>query len=484
MLNHTKLKLITKWEISYLIAIALIVIFASKAAAAPSSETIPSSLDTFFLLFCSLLVVAMNAGFAMLESGFCRAKNAINILFKNLTVFAIATFSFFAIGFAIAFGNGNGFLGLNGFLLLGQDKSFDSLSWAGIPIDAIFLFHCGFAATAATIVSGAVAERIKPIAYLFFSFLLVSFIYPIVAHWVWANGWLAHLGFYDFAGSTVVHSVGGWAALTGAILLGPRQEKRSKSQQVALPGHSISLATLGCFILWLGWFGFNCGSGFKLTSDIANIALATNFSASAGLVSALIFSLLLIKKADLTFIVNGLLGGLVASTAGANCYEPISSIIVGSIAGILVIKSILIIEKLGIDDPVGAISVHLVSGIWGAIAVGIFANPDIYTGKELTHFGLFFGGDLSELIIQLLGIISVAIFTIITTIATWTILDLIIGIRVARASEKIGLDLSHHGMECYPESSEIQNIEREIGTVIEPKVSLNHYPKNGRKIRY
>ena len=407
--------------------------------------------DTLWVLVAALLVFFMNAGFAMLESGLCRAKNTVNILAKNFIVFALSSLAFWAIGFAIMFGDGNGIMGLSGWMIGGADNSpalndayqgvFSSLNWTGVPLYAKFFFQLAFAATAATIVSGVVAERIKFLSFIIFSFVLVAFIYPLAGHWAWGGGWLADIGFSDFAGSTVVHSVGGWAALAGVIVLGPRLGKFNKDGSAnPLPGHNMTSATLGTLILWLGWFGFNPGSTMEADAGaITSIALNTNMAAAAGCLSATAVAWLLLGKPDLSMVLNGTLAGLVAITAPCASVSVGSSIIIGAIAGALVVYSVLFFDKVKIDDPVGALSVHLVNGVFGTLAVGLFA----------TEGGLFFGGGMASTVAQLTGIAAVGATTFVLAFAVWFVLKATIGVRVTEAEELEGLDISEHGMEAY-----------------------------------
>lgn len=410
------------------------------------------ALDTLWVLMTAMLVFFMNAGFATLETGLCRAKNAVNILAKNLIVFSISSIAFWAIGFAIMFGDGTPFFGMNGWALTGADNSpataqayqgvFTSLNWTGVPLFAKFFFQLVFAGTAATIVSGAVAERIKFGSFMLFSFILVALIYPIGGHWIWGGGWLATMGFLDFAGSTVVHSIGGWSALMGILLLGPRIGKYGPDGSVKpIPGHSMALATIGTFILWLGWFGFNPGSTMAADPNaISTIALNTNMAAATGGVAATLVAWLALGKPDLSMILNGTLAGLVAITAGCSVVGVGSSMIIGAIGGVLVVYAVLGFDKLKIDDPVGALSVHLVNGVWGTAAVGLFA----------TDGGLFFGGGSSKLLVQLTGIGAIAVLISACSFVAWLALKLTIGIRVSAAEEVEGLDVGEHGMEAYP----------------------------------
>jgi Amt family ammonium transporter len=437
---------------------------AQTPDAGPTTAELQVALDTLWVAIAAFLVFFMNAGFGMLETGFCRQKNAVNVLSKNLIVFALASIAFWAIGFGIMFGDGNDFLGTSGFFLGGADNSpaiddayqgvFSSLNWAGVPLAAKFLFQLAFAGTAATIVSGAVAERIKFVDFLIFSLLLVGIAYPITGHWIWGGGWLSEYGFWDFAGSTVVHSVGGWAALMGAAFLGPRIGKYQDRQVVALPGHNMSIATLGCLILWLGWFGFNPGSTMAADANaIAHIAVTTNMAAAAGAIGATGTAWIYLGKPDLSMIINGVLAGLVAITAPCAFVSIPSSLLIGFIGGVIVVFSVTLFDKIRIDDPVGATSVHLVCGIWGTLAVGLWSvGPGIYTwygeGDGPTA-GLFAGGGLGQLFIQLVGVLAVGGMTVLLSSIFWLILKATLGIRVTREEELEGLDIGEHGMEAY-----------------------------------
>ena len=328
------------------------------------------------------------------------------------------------------YGEGNSIIGTQGFFFNGNSAAYGNDAYpAAVPEAISFLFQVAFAATAATIVSGAVAERIHFGAFLIFSTLLVAISYPVTGHWVWDGGWLSEMGFSDFAGSSVVHSVGGWAALVGAALLGPRLGKYQDGRTNALPGHNMGFATLGCLILWIGWFGFNPGSELAATANVPYIALTTNLAAAAGGTTATFTSWLKDGKPDLSMIINGILAGLVGITAGCADVSYLSAIIIGAIAGIIVVFSVAFFDKLRIDDPVGATSVHLVCGIWGTLAVGIFGTGNIIT--------------------QLIGILSIGGFTVIFSGIVWGILKVTMGIRVDSEDELRGLDISEHGMEAY-----------------------------------
>jgi len=460
-----KIKKSSSWQSCVLLSVILLLCSSYAVYAQDNSaslETITGDLkvglDTLWVVIASILVIAMNAGFAMLETGFCRSKNAVNLLSKNLIVFAVSTLAFWGVGFALMFGDGNGLIGTQGFFLQGMDNSpatgeaykgvYSALNWTGVPLAAKFLFQVAFAGTAATIVSGAVAERVKFIDFLLFSFFLVAIAYPLIGHWVWGGGWLANIGFRDFAGSTVVHSVGGWSALTGAILLGPRLGKYlSDGGIVPLPGHNLSLATLGCFILWIGWFGFNPGSTMAVGENIAYIAVVTNLAAASGALTGTISSWVLAGKPDLSLSINGILSGLVSITAGCSMVSYSSAVTIGGLAGILVVFSVYLLDKLKIDDPVGAVSVHLVNGIWGTIAVGLFADSAITEDENIA--GFFSNGSFQLLGVQLLGVITVAITMIIFSTLCWSILKTIFGLRVSQEEEYLGLDIGEHGMEAY-----------------------------------
>lgn len=454
------------WQACIPLAV-LIVLVGSTAVFAQDAPTVEESvaelkvgLDTVWVMVAGMLVFFMNAGFGMLETGFCRQKNAVNVLSKNLIVFALSTIAFWFIGFGLMFGDGSPFMGTQGlFFLGGADNSpatgdayagvYSALNWTGVPLAAKFFFQLVFAGTAATIVSGAVAERIKFVDFLIFSLLLVGISYPITGHWIWGGGWLYSYGFWDFAGSTVVHAVGGWAALMGAAFLGPRIGKyNDDGSPNALPGHNMSIATLGCLILWLGWFGFNPGStmGVGDGSAMAHIAITTNTAAAFGGIAATITAWLLLGKPDLSMIINGILAGLVAITAPCAFVTAGSAAIIGLIGGVLVVFAVGFFDRLKIDDPVGAVSVHLVNGVWGTLALGLFATDSVYEGGPV---GLFSGGGLNQFIIQLVGTLAVGGFTVLLSTIFWVVLKAVLGIRVSPEEELMGLDIGEHGMEAY-----------------------------------
>ena len=437
-----------KLTLYLLFALVLFTPAFSEGAIEPETKV---ALDTMWVLVTAFLVFFMNAGFALVESGLCRAKNAVNILAKNFIVFAASSLAFWVVGFAIMFGNGNDFFGWSGWALGGVDNSpamgdayqgvYSALNWTGVPLFAKFFFQLVFAGTAATIVSGAVAERIKFGSFVIFSFILVGVIYAIGGHWAWGGGWLSKMGFADFAGSTVVHSIGGWAALAGVIVLGPRIGKYMPDGTVKpILAHNMTSATLGALILWLGWFGFNPGSTMAADpAAISLIALNTNMAAAAGCLTATLAAWLLLGKPDLSMIINGTLAGLVAITAPCNAVTVSSSVIIGGIAGVLVVYAVLFFDKVKLDDPVGALSVHLVNGAFGTLAVGLFA----------TDGGLFMGGGFSKTMTQLIGIGSVGVLTFSLSLVAWLVIKATMGIRVSPQEEIEGLDLGEHGMEAY-----------------------------------
>jgi Amt family ammonium transporter len=450
------------WLVLLLTSLSLA--WAAESAQADITQTVGElkvALDTVWVLVTAFLVFFMNLGFALVESGLTRSKNTVNILAKNFIVFAISTLSFYVIGWGLMFGDGNALFGTEGlFFVSGADNSpatgdayrgvYSALNWTGVPVWAKFFFQLVFAGTAATIVSGAVAERIKFHAFIIFSFIMVGIIYPITGHWIWGGGWLAKLGMFDFAGSTVVHSVGGWAALAGAIILGPRIGKYTRDGRInPIPGHNLSTATAGGLILWFGWFGFNPGSTMAASfADIARIAVTTNTAAATAAFTATLAAWLMIGKPDLTMIINGALAGLVAITAPCAFVSVGSSLIIGAIAGVLVVAAVLFFDRIKVDDPVGAISVHLVNGVFGTLCVGLFAQDLI---PKTTGDGLFFGGGAGLLYAQLAGIVTVGIFVFAISAIVWLILTSTVGLRVSEEEEFEGLDLGEHGISAYPD---------------------------------
>ncbi len=393
-------------------------------------------LDLMWIVVCGILVFFMQAGFTLVEVGFTRAKNTANIIMKNLMDLAIGSLGFWIIGYTIMYGDDIG-------TFIGSPSLFYTVRE---DMHNLF-FQTVFCATAATIVSGAIAERTKFSTYLIFSLLMTVLIYPISGHWVWqGDGWLTNLGFIDFAGSTVVHSVGGWAALVAAALVGPRIGKYTNGKSNAIPGHNMLYGALGVFILWLGWFGFNPGSELAISGDsaynVAGIVITTNLAAAAGAVVALFLTWIRYGKADISMTLNGALAGLVGITAGCAAVSPMGAFIIGIISGIVVVFSIEFIDKvLKVDDPVGAISVHGVVGAVGTLCVGLFA----------TDGGLFYGGGFKQLGVQAIGVIGIGAWAMIATFIVLFILKKTIGLRVSEHEELEGLDRTEHGVDSYPE---------------------------------
>lgn len=428
-----------------LFGILLLMFGLSKASLAEATvASNAKAIDVVWTLLAAFLVFFMQAGFAMVETGFTRAKNSVNIMMKNLLDFSIGSLAYWLIGFGLMFGTSYlGFMGVSGFMLSDANPA----TVEGLWQYAFWIFQAVFAATAATIVSGAMAERTKFGGYLLYSVFITAIIYPIVGHWIWGGGWLSSLGMLDFAGSTVVHSVGGWAALAGAIVLGPRFGKYNRDgSSNAIPGHNIPLAALGVFILWFGWFGFNPGSTTAGTNlSIAFIAVNTNLAAAAGAILAMFTVWLRYGKPDVSMTLNGALAGLVAITAPCAFVSPTSSIIIGALAGILVVLSVDFIDKvLHIDDPVGAISVHGVCGAFGTLTLGLFAEKAF--GGEM---GLFFGGGWKLFTAQLTGVVAVFAWVFVAAYLVFAATKALVGLRVSREEELRGLDIGEHGMEAY-----------------------------------
>ena len=419
------------------------------ASNADAIKAVQTHADYVWTLVAAALVFFMQAGFAMVEAGFTRAKNAVNIIMKNLMDFSMGSIFYWAIGFGLMFGaTTTGWFGTSGFFL--SDFTPGGDPW----VLAFWMFQVVFAATAATIVSGAMAERTKFVAYLLYSAVLSALIYPIFGSWAWGglfngSGWLEGLGFIDFAGSTVVHSIGGWVALAGAIVLGPRIGKYTKDGKArAIPGHNLPLAALGVFILWLGWFGFNPGSTTAASKDIALIFVNTNIAAAAGAILAMITSWIKFKKPEISMSLNGALAGLVAITAPCATVTPLSSVIIGAIAGVLVVLAVLFFDRIKVDDPVGAISVHGVCGAWGTLAAGIFN----------------IGGTSAKIIgIQLIGIGAAFIWAFTTGFILFKLIDATVGIRVSPEEEAEGLDYGEHGARAYPDFQIVSATSAVIG---------------------
>jgi Amt family ammonium transporter len=419
-------------------AVALIGPLALPASA-QTIEEVGAAVDTVWVVVAAILVMLMQAGFALVEAGFTRAKNAANIVMKNVMDFSVGSIVYWAVGFGLAYGGSTlgGFVGYGEFFFSNTDRS---VEW---------FFQVVFAATAATIVSGAMAERTKFSAYLLYTPFITGFIYPIVTHWVWSGqGWLGDLGFIDFAGSGVVHLTGGMAALAGVLVLGPRLGKYDENGKPnPIPGHSLLLGALGVFILWFGWYGFNAGSTLAAVGqDFASVAVTTTLAAGAGGLAAMIagWTYPLYGKPDVGLTLNGVLAGLVGITAGTANVSNLSAVIIGLVAGLIVVVSIVGLERIGIDDPVGAISVHGTVGIWGVLAVGLFE----FEG------GLLTGGGASLLGTQAIGVLAIAAWVFVTSSIVFRVINAIWGLRVSEEEELAGLDHLEHGALAYPEFQE------------------------------
>jgi Amt family ammonium transporter len=414
--------------------------------------------DTGWTILTAFLVFFMNAGFGLVEAGLCRRKNATMILSKNFVVFAVSTLGFYFVGFGLMFSDGGVLGSAGGWLLSGADNSpatgaryqgiFGALAWAGVPLLAKFLFQLVFCGTSATIVSGSVNERMKYSAFLVFSLILTAVVYPIAGHWVWGGGFLFQAGMRDFSGSTVVHSLGGWAALAGVIVLGPRLGRYpAGARPVTVPGHQMGYVFLGGMILWLGWFGFNPGSTMSLDPEaIARIAVTTNLAACASTLVATLYTWWRHGKPDFSMTVNGCLAGLVSITAPCAYVTPLSAIVIGAIAGVTVTEAVPLFDRLRIDDPVGATSVHLVHGVFGTICVGLFG---VRGQSGLPADGLLRGGGFAQLGPQLEAVVAVGAFSFGISLLVWKAIDKAMGLRVPAADEILGLDLAEMGMEAY-----------------------------------
>lgn len=433
-------------------AVAVMAEAAAEAAPAEAVTMLPQgTADIIWLVLAGLLVFLMQAGFAMVETGLTRAKNACNIMMKNIMDCCMGGLAYWAVGYAFMYGNSNGFIGWDTDLVFlstfaGGESMGDSAGW---------FFQVVFAATAATIVGGAMAERTKFIAYMLYSLALTALIYPIAGHWIWGGGWLSEMGMRDFAGSTVVHSVGAWAGLAGAMVLGPRLGKyTADGKSRPIPGHNMPLATLGMFILWFGWFGFNPGSTLAAIDGIAHVAVTTFLAACAGGLAAALTTWNKFGKPDLSMTLNGVLAGLVAITAPCASVNLPSAVVIGGIAGILVVFSAIFIEtKLKVDDPVGAVSVHGVCGAWGTLSVGLFGSRAIdiqfWDAETAITDGLFMGGGFTQVMPQLAGIIGVFVFTFAAAFGLFSLMKSTVGLRVSPEEELDGLDIGEHGNEAY-----------------------------------
>jgi ammonium transporter, Amt family len=420
----------------------------------PTIKDLSLAMDTVWVIVTACLVLFMQAGFAMLEVGFSRMKNVGSVVAKILVNLAIAALLFWAVGFALAFGTGNALIGTQGwFLAVASPEQvndvYGGLSWTQVPLSAKFLFQVAFCAVSLAIVWGTMLERTKFAVYVVFAVVFAGLIYPMVGHWIWGGGWLTELGMQDFAGSTVVHLSGAMAALAGTLLLGPRLGKYDDAgRPITIPGHNMPLAVLGVLILWIGWWGFNPGSTMAATPQIADIALTTNLAAAAGVLGAMGMSYLSRRTIDVGMGGNGAIAALVAITAPCAFVAPWASIVIGFVAGVVMYATLVFVDRIGVDDPLGAIAAHGMGGVWGTLSAGLFTTPDLAAiGKP----GLFYGGGLHQLGVQALGIVGAGGFVFICSLIVFAILKATIGIRVKPDQELDGLDIHEHGAFGYGE---------------------------------
>lgn len=440
-------------------AMLAMVVLAPAVAFAQDKPTVASvslAVDTIWVIVAAVLVIFMQAGFAMLEVGFSRMKNVGSVVAKILVNLAIAAILFWAVGFAFAFSDGgplNSIIGLHGFFLnLGgdsADKVFAGLSWTQVPLSAKYLFQVAFAAVSLAIVWGTMLERTKFAVYVIFAVVFAGLIYPIVGHWIWGGGWLGQLGMQDFAGSTVVHLSGAMAALAGTLLLGPRIGKYDDNgSPITIPGHNMPLAVLGVLILWVGWFGFNPGSTMAATTQVADVALTTNLAAAAGVLGAMFMSYVYRRNVDVGMGGNGAIAALVAITAACAFVAPWAAIVIGFLAGVIMYATLVFVDRIGVDDPLGAIAAHGMGGVWGTLSTGLFTTPALAAvGKP----GLFYGGGFTQLGVQALGVLAAGGFVFLSSLAVFALLKATIGIRVKPDEELNGLDISEHGVYGYPD---------------------------------
>lgn len=440
-------------------SIFLVLLFPTFAFAADATvPELTSAINSIWVMVAAILVIFMQAGFALLEAGSTRMKNAGHVAGKTVLTFGICALAFWALGFGFAFGDGNDFFGTTGFFVNGTAeqaaKSFSSLAFSDVGISLKFLFQTAFAGVSLAIAWGGFAERAKLSVYFIFGLLFTVIIYPIVAHWVWGGGWLAQIGMQDFAGSTVVHLQGATAALVATILLKPRIGKFNKDGSANLiPGHNQVLTVLGVIILWICWFGFNAGSTLSAMGEgfFGYIALTTNLATAAGAVAALVVSWIYFGKADIPAMLNGVLAALVAITAACAFVEPWAAVVIGAVSGILTFFTSQWFEKMGLDDPIYAFSVHGIAGIWGTLSTGLFATPELAAKVAIGKAGLFYGGGLHQLGVQALGVFGALAFVAVLSFIILGIIRVTMGLRVTEEEEIIGLDLSEHGTYGYPE---------------------------------
>jgi len=439
--------------ISGLGGVAALLALTPAAALAQDGPTTQDYLNNIWVFIAGILVFFMQAGFALVEAGLTRAKNVVNIFAKNMADACLGITAWFATGYAFAFGGGgNSFIGGEGFFLQGEDLA--TIPSEGLSVATVFFFQAVFAATAVTIASGAMAERTKFSAYLIFAAVMCAFIYPLVVHWTWGGGWISEMSigdavYSDFAGSGIVHMTGGVAAFMGAFLLGPRVGKYdSNGKPRAIPGHNIPFAIFGVFILWMGWFGFNPGSELLADEFVITVAVNTLLAAAAGGVLCAITIWLVAGKPDIAMVGNGVLAGLVAITAPCGAVDPLPAFVIGGIGGVLVVFSVFFFDRIQIDDPVGAISVHGVVGAWGLLSIGLFAKyDDAFLGRE--DAGLFYGGGFDQLAMQFVMMVIIIAWVATTTGALFFAIKSTIGLRVSAEEEIEGLDVLEHGLAGY-----------------------------------
>ncbi|TVX94599.1 ammonium transporter [Paenibacillus agilis] len=462
-----------KLLVSVAIMLSLFMGISSLAYAADEVTTaqVHQALDAVWILIAAVLVIMMQAGFALLEAGSSRMKNAGHVAGKTILTFGICAIAFWMFGFGFGFGESNGFFGTTGFFFDGNESTaaalFSSLDFSQVPITIKFLFQLAFAAISLAIACGGFAERAKLSVYVWFGFLFTIFIYPVAAHWVWGGGWLHALGMQDFAGSAVVHMQGATAALIATIMLKPRLGKfNAEGKPTIIPGHNQVLSVLGVLLLWVGWFGFNPGSTLGAVNDgfFGYIAMTTQLAAAAGAVAALIVSWLVWGKADIPSMLNGVLAALVAITGACAFVEPWAALVIGAVAGIITFFTAQWIERLGIDDPVYAFSVHGVAGIWGALSTGFFAAPALVEKVGVGKAGLLYGGGWEQLVVQTIGIMGVFVFVAILSFAIFFVLKITIGLRVSEEEELVGLDMSEHGVYGYPEQMKVLHQHEQLSS--------------------
>jgi Amt family ammonium transporter len=446
----------------------------AQEEAPPSIEDVVLAVDTMWVIVAAVLVILMQAGFAMLEVGFSRMKNVGSVVAKILVNLAIAAILFWAVGFAFTFSDGgslNGLIGLKGFFLATPadqvDAVYTGLSWTSVPLAAKFLFQVAFCAVSLAIVWGTMLERTKFAVYVIFAIVFAGLIYPIVGHWIWGGGWLASLGMQDFAGSTVVHLSGAMAALAGTLLLGPRIGKYDdEGRPQTIPGHNMPLAVLGVLILWVGWYGFNPGSTMAAVPEIADIALTTTLAAAAGVLGAMMMSYISRRHIDVGMGGNGAIAALVGITAPCAFVAPWAAIIIGFVAGIVMYATLVFVDRIGVDDPLGAIAAHGMGGVWGTLSAGLFTTPAL---AAVGQPGLFYGGGFTQLGVQALGIVASGGFVFLTSYAVFALLKATIGLRVKPEEELNGLDISEHGVYGYSEqlvATDYQNGNGNGGSVV------------------